>query len=56
MRRNIESSKKNLIRKVRERTRDLELANEELRTKEFQVNSINNELRISIEPRKNFFQ
>ena len=47
MRRNIENSKKNLIRKVRERTKDLERANEELRTKEFQVNSINNELRIS---------
>ena len=47
MRRNIENSKKNLIRKVRERTKDLERANEELRTKEFQVNSINNELRVS---------
>ena len=54
MRRNIESSKKNLIRKVRERTRDLELANEELRTKEFQVNSINNELRISNRAKEEF--
>lgn len=54
MRRNIESSKKNLIRKVRERTRDLERANEELRTKEFQVNSINNELRISNRAKEEF--
>ena len=54
MRRNIESSKKNLIRRVRERTRDLERANEELRTKEFQVNSINNELRISNRAKEEF--
>ncbi|WP_186434090.1 sensor histidine kinase [Candidatus Nitrosocosmicus arcticus] len=54
MRRNIENSKKNLIRKVRERTRDLERANEELRTKEFQVNSINNELIISNRAKEEF--
>ena len=54
MRRNIESSKKNLLRRVRERTRDLERANEELRTKEFQVNSINNELRISNRAKEEF--
>ena len=47
MRRNIENSKKNLIRRVRERTKDLERANEELRTKEFQVNSINSDLIVS---------
>ncbi len=54
MRRNIENSKKNLIRKVRERTKDLERANEELRTKEFQVNSINNELMISNRAKEEF--
>lgn len=54
MRRNIENFNKNLIRKVRERTEDLERANEELRTKEFQVNSINNELRISNRAREEF--
>jgi len=54
MRRNIENSKKNLIRKVRERTKDLERANEELRTKEIQVNSINNELKISNRAREEF--
>ena len=54
MRRNIENSKKNLIRKVRERTKDLERANEELRTKEIQVNSINNELKISNRTREEF--
>ncbi|MDN5847911.1 MAG: HAMP domain-containing protein, partial [Candidatus Nitrosocosmicus sp.] len=54
MRRNIENSNKNLIRKVRERTKDLERANEELRTKEFQVNSINNELRISNRAKEEF--
>ena len=54
MRRNIENSNKNLIRKVRERTNDLERANEELRTKEFQVNSINNELRISNRAKEEF--
>ncbi len=54
MRRNIENSKKNLIRKVRERTKELERANEELRTKESQVNSINNELRISNRAKEEF--
>jgi signal transduction histidine kinase len=54
MRRNIENSNRNLIRKVRERTKDLERANEELRTKEFQVNSINNELRISNRAKEEF--
>ena len=54
MRRNIENSRKNLIRKVRERTKDLERANEELRNKEFQVNSINNELRISNRAKEEF--
>ena len=54
MRRNIENAKKNLIRKVRERTKDLERANEELRTKEFQVNSINKELRISNRAKEEF--
>ena len=54
MRRNIENLNKNLIRKVRERTRDLEQANEELRTKEFQVNSVINELRLSNRAREEF--
>lgn len=54
MRRNIENSNKTLIRKVRERTKDLERANEELRTKEFQVNSINNELKISNRAKEEF--
>lgn len=54
MRRNIENSKKNLIRKVRERTEDLERANEELKTKEIQVNSINNELKMSNRTREEF--
>jgi signal transduction histidine kinase len=54
MRRNIESLNKNLIRKVKERTKDLEQANEELRNKEFQVNSINNELRISNRAKEEF--
>jgi signal transduction histidine kinase len=54
MRRNIENSKKNLIRKIRERTKDLERANEELRTKEIQVKSINNELEISNRAREEF--
>ncbi|CAN5781511.1 hypothetical protein BH23THE1_BH23THE1_04870 [soil metagenome] len=54
MRRKIENSNKILIRKVRERTKDLEQANEELRTKEFQVNSINNELRKSNRAKEEF--
>jgi signal transduction histidine kinase len=54
MRRNIENFNKNLIRKVRERTQDLERVNEELRSKEFQVNSINDELRISNRAKEEF--
>ena len=47
MRRNIENSKKNLVRKVIETTRDLELTKEELKTKSIQVDSLSNELWIS---------
>jgi signal transduction histidine kinase len=44
MRRNIENSKKNLVRKFIETARDLERTNEELKTKGNEVNSISNEL------------
>ena len=47
MRRNIENSKKNLVRKVIETTRDLELAKEELKTKSIQGDSLSNEWWIS---------
>lgn len=54
MRRNIENSKKNLIRKVKERTRELEHANEELKIKEFEVNKVNAELRKSTRAKEEF--
>ena len=54
MRRNIENSKKNLIRKVKERTKELEKVNEELVAKEFEVNLINEELRKSNKAKEEF--
>lgn len=54
MRRNIENSKKNLIRKVKERTRELEHANEELMLKESEVNQVNAELRKSTRAKEEF--
>jgi len=54
MRRNIENSKKNLIQKVKERTKELERANEELRAKETEVNNINIELRKSTRAKEEF--
>lgn len=54
MRRNIENSKKNLIRKVKERTRELEHTNEELRLKESEVNQVNTELRKSTRAKEEF--
>lgn len=54
MRRNIENSKKTLIRKVKERTRDLEKANEHLIAKEAEVNMINEELRKSNKAKEEF--
>lgn len=54
MRRNVENSKKNLIRKVKERTRDLEKANEHLIAKESEVNMINEELLKSNKAKEEF--
>lgn len=54
MRRNIENSKKNLIRKVKERTKELEKVNEELIAKEFEVNLINEELMKSNKAKEEF--
>lgn len=54
MRRNIENSKKTLIRKVKERTRELEKANEHLIAKETEVNMINEELRKSNKAKEEF--
>ena len=54
MRRNIENSKKNLIGKVKERTRELEHANEELRLKQSEVNQVNAELRKSTRAKEEF--
>jgi signal transduction histidine kinase len=54
MRRNSENSKKNLIQKVKERTKELERANEELRAKETEVNNINIELRKSTRAKEEF--
>ncbi|HET6590863.1 MAG TPA: HAMP domain-containing sensor histidine kinase [Candidatus Nitrosocosmicus sp.] len=54
MRRNVENSKKNLIRKVKERTRDLEKANEHLIAKETEVNMINEELLKSNKAKEEF--
>lgn len=54
MRRNIENSKKNLIRKVKERTNELEKANQDLVAKETEVNQINEELRKSNKAKEEF--
>lgn len=54
MRRNIINSRKNLIYKVKERTRDLEHAIEELRSKEAQLKNINIELRKSTRAKEEF--
>lgn len=54
MRRNIENSNKNLIRKVKERTLELEHANEELRMKQSEVNEVNSELRKSTRAKEEF--